>query len=96
MIIKLADRFSAILETESDITNILGNLVEASYSQNTLNLLEVLTVHYIKTQKYETLFYIFKNIVLQKMLNKLTSSKYFERTLDILKLYLFGNFNKIS
>ena len=92
MVSKLIDRFCVCLDSESDIKNILGNLIEASYSQNVLTLLEILTNFYIKNQSFQPLFFIFKDIILQKLLNKLTSSKYFDKTLEILKLYLFGKF----
>ncbi len=90
MVTKLIDQFSVILESENDITNILGNLVESSYSQNILIFIEILTLFYIKNQNFQPLFFIFKNIILPKFLNKLTSSKYFDKTLEILKYYLFG------
>lgn len=89
IVFKLIDRFATILCDESSI-KILENLIDASYSQNILNFLDQLTTFYYKTQDLKSLFFIFKNIVLQKMLNKLTCSKYFNETLDILKRYLFG------
>lgn len=92
MVSKLIERFCVNLETEIDIRNIFGNLIEASYSSNILSFLEILTQYYIKNQNYESLFFIFKHIILEKMLNKLTSAKYFDRTLDILKIYLYGTF----
>lgn len=85
----MIDRFATILCDETSI-KILENLIDASYSQNILNFLDQLTTFYYKTQDFKSLFFIFKNIVLQKMLNKLTCSKYFNETLEILKRYLFG------
>lgn len=90
---KIIDRFVPNLEEEKDIKGILGSLIDASYSQNVLIFLDQITTYYIKTVNIKALFYIFKNIILEKMLNKLTSSKYFNETLELLKRYLFGNLN---